>query len=240
MKKMRMLSVLLAVVMLLTLLAGCTCKHEWKDADCGAPKTCTLCGETEGEKTANHEWKDATTEAPKTCAVCGLTEGERIITDERFTTAACQDLFGNWNGELTMSAQDMGLDANGMITVCLELFFGPDGAMEMRTYMKDLNEYANLMSNALYASYADQGLDRESVETMMQNIYGMTMMEFCMAAAETTDEMLREAEDNYVYYVEDGKLFYALSWEEYMSAEVFTLENGVLNAFSAELNRNAQ
>ena len=50
-------------------------EHEWKDATCTEPKTCTVCGQTEGEP-AGHEWKDATCTEPKTCSKCGLTEGE--------------------------------------------------------------------------------------------------------------------------------------------------------------------
>ena len=51
--------------------------HEWLDATCTEPKTCTVCGETEGEA-LGHEWLDATCTAPKTCAVCGETEGEAL------------------------------------------------------------------------------------------------------------------------------------------------------------------
>ena len=51
------------------------CKHVWKDADCTTPKTCTVCGATDGEA-LGHIWKDADCITPKTCAVCGATEGE--------------------------------------------------------------------------------------------------------------------------------------------------------------------
>lgn len=64
----------LALVLLL-LLAGCGCEHEWLAATCTAPKTCQLCGETEGEPLA-HTWQEATCTMPKTCTVCSATEGE--------------------------------------------------------------------------------------------------------------------------------------------------------------------
>ena len=35
-------------------MAACSCQHEWQDATCTSPKTCTKCGETEGE-TASHQ-----------------------------------------------------------------------------------------------------------------------------------------------------------------------------------------
>lgn len=75
MKKRMYLLILAALVCLL--LAACGCEHEWKEADCENPKTCTLCGETEGEK-LEHRWKDATCESPKTCALCQKTEGEAL------------------------------------------------------------------------------------------------------------------------------------------------------------------
>ncbi|MBO5891691.1 MAG: hypothetical protein J6Q30_03145 [Oscillospiraceae bacterium] len=51
------------------------CIHNWKEATCVTPKTCTVCQATQGE-TAEHTWKDATCIAPKTCTVCQATEGE--------------------------------------------------------------------------------------------------------------------------------------------------------------------
>ena len=55
--------------------------HEWVEATCTAPKTCSRCGATEGEA-LGHDWKEATTEAPKTCTRCGATEGEKLPTEK--------------------------------------------------------------------------------------------------------------------------------------------------------------
>ena len=49
--------------------------HTWVDATCTTPKTCSVCGATEGDSIA-HAWKAATCLAPKTCPDCGATEGE--------------------------------------------------------------------------------------------------------------------------------------------------------------------
>ena len=49
--------------------------HKWSDATCTAPKTCSVCGVTEGEATG-HVWDAATCTTPKTCSICGATEGE--------------------------------------------------------------------------------------------------------------------------------------------------------------------
>lgn len=75
--KKRVLSLALCICMVAAVLAGCGCKHEYKNATCVAPITCALCGETEGEP-LGHTWQDATCEAPKTCVTCSATEGEAL------------------------------------------------------------------------------------------------------------------------------------------------------------------
>ena len=57
------------------LLSGCFCSHEWADATCIAPKTCTKCEKTEGEA-LGHVWMAATCTEPKTCEVCSVTDGD--------------------------------------------------------------------------------------------------------------------------------------------------------------------
>ena len=51
--------------------------HSWVDASCTAPKTCSVCGATEGEK-AGHSWQAATCSTPKLCTVCNATEGNAL------------------------------------------------------------------------------------------------------------------------------------------------------------------
>jgi len=63
------------------------CQHDWKAATCTAPKTCKLCGETEGNVLA-HSWIDATCTAPKTCSACKLTQGSAL--GHKWTDATCE------------------------------------------------------------------------------------------------------------------------------------------------------
>ena len=51
--------------------------HEWTDATCTVPKTCTKCERTEGEA-IGHKWANASCVIPKTCEVCEETEGEAL------------------------------------------------------------------------------------------------------------------------------------------------------------------
>jgi len=71
---MKKLFTLLMLLLLIFALSACSCKHEWTDATCDAPKTCTLCGETEGEP-LSHNWIDATCTQYKTCTLCNAKEG---------------------------------------------------------------------------------------------------------------------------------------------------------------------
>ena len=80
------ISMIVAAAMLLCVLAGCGCSHEWADATCEAPKTCTLCGETEGEA-LGHQFGEATCVSPSTCAACGMTQGEAL--EHKFGEATC-------------------------------------------------------------------------------------------------------------------------------------------------------
>ena len=68
------------------LLAGCGHEHVWQEATCTAPKTCTECGETEGEA-AEHKLSAATCTAPASCKKCCETVGEALEHD--FLMATC-------------------------------------------------------------------------------------------------------------------------------------------------------
>lgn len=67
----------MASLLLIVCLAGCTCQHEWVEASCMAPKTCSKCGETEGELLP-HEWVPGDCTTPKTCKNCGETSGDAL------------------------------------------------------------------------------------------------------------------------------------------------------------------
>lgn len=72
----KIISVFFIFVVLLCL-SSCGHQHNWIDATCTSPKTCSECGKTEGEA-LGHNWIDATYDAPKTCSRCGKTEGSAL------------------------------------------------------------------------------------------------------------------------------------------------------------------
>ncbi len=82
----KILLIFATIIMCILLLSGCGCRHQWSEADCASPKTCTLCGESEGEKLA-HQWTVATCATPKTCSLCKETQGDALA--HRWEDATC-------------------------------------------------------------------------------------------------------------------------------------------------------
>ena len=74
---MKKLFIIAALFTFLICLSGCSCKHEWTEATCTQPKTCSVCSQSEGEP-IEHDWLEATYITAKTCNVCKKTEGEPL------------------------------------------------------------------------------------------------------------------------------------------------------------------
>ncbi|MBD5509484.1 MAG: hypothetical protein HDR05_15945 [Lachnospiraceae bacterium] len=75
--------------------------HEWVDATCTEPRTCTVGGETEGEA-LGHTWVEATCEEAKHCSKCGETEGVALghtLTEATYKEAAVCTICGKTEGE---------------------------------------------------------------------------------------------------------------------------------------------
>ncbi len=66
---------MIATLAMSVMLSACGHEHIWTEATCTAPKTCSECGETEGE-VLEHTWVEATCTEEKHCIECGETEGE--------------------------------------------------------------------------------------------------------------------------------------------------------------------
>ena len=60
--------------------------HIWTMETCTSPKTCKVCGATEGGA-YEHRYSEATCTRPKTCRVCGATEG--VANEHSYAEATC-------------------------------------------------------------------------------------------------------------------------------------------------------
>lgn len=78
---------------------GITLEHNFTEATCNQPKTCVVCGKEEGTP-LEHEWLDATYESPMICSLCGETQGEplepvEIVTEEESTETTEESVDNN-------------------------------------------------------------------------------------------------------------------------------------------------
>lgn len=82
----------ISLFLLVLFIVGCGHEHTWKEATCTEPKTCTECGETEGEA-LGHTWEEATCTEPRHCSICGETEGDALgHTKEVGRCSTCGEL----------------------------------------------------------------------------------------------------------------------------------------------------
>lgn len=72
---MKKIATLLLTLVILIAFAGCTCKHEWSEATCTEPKTCNLCGITEGTA-VGHNYVNGY------CTRCGLEDPDYFNPEE--------------------------------------------------------------------------------------------------------------------------------------------------------------
>ncbi len=65
---------------------GAALGHSFALADCDTPKTCTLCGKSEGAA-LGHSFALADCDTPKTCTLCGKSEGNAL--GHRYNEGEC-------------------------------------------------------------------------------------------------------------------------------------------------------
>ena len=212
-----------------TAVEGMAAGHSWVEASCIAPKHCENCDLTEGE-VKEHLWLTATTETPKTCSVCGLMEGDRIMTDERFKTEKCRDLFGDWQFEKTLSADEMKLEGYvDEVPFTAVVTFTEDGRITMDLSFKDEKQFAlDLQAGtveAIYRQFESQDMTREETDAAFMDTYGKSVEEYSkdMWAAVDWETLFDLFETEYVYYVDGGKLYVSDEWEGGFSTATYAI-----------------
>lgn len=207
--------------------------HTWVDATCQVVKTCSVCQKTEGEL-ADHKWVDATTETPKTCSVCQKTEGERIITDSRFKTADCKDLFGTWSGIAKMDCEE--LIGEGFTTKAelnYSIIFQNDGTYKEITTMVDKDAFNQKVEEyfveTMYKQFSDLGLNKEQANEAMIGQYGMNVEAYAKKSASAFNwESIFATDLQGVYYVSGGKMYSGNSWKSELESDNFTITGNTL------------
>ena len=94
MKKLLCFFLILSTV--LVSLVSCGHEHDWEAPSCTSPKTCSVCGETQG-RALGHSWKDATCTEAKKCSRCGVESGVKLgHTTSTGTCSRCGENFSSW------------------------------------------------------------------------------------------------------------------------------------------------
>lgn len=103
----KILQIIIGFLLFCVLLRACGAihnafhEHDWQDATCTAPRTCSICNKTDGEA-LGHDWQDSTCISPETCSRCGATRGDK--SDHKWEPATCNapqtcSVCGKTNGD---------------------------------------------------------------------------------------------------------------------------------------------
>lgn len=207
---------------------GTAAGHTWIDATCDSCKICQVCKLTEGDA-LGHKWTDATTEAPKTCTACGKTEGNPITTDARFTTAACQKLFGAWEASVEYTAGDLGLtNMTGSFSEITIFTFHNDGTVTVSFDIENKDTYKTLLSASIAEGIYANHSRKEAADQYMLTHSGMTVEEYAAAYAEARLDELLTATQEGVYYIKENTLWWGYRWDTQLDSYEMTLKNNKL------------
>ena len=191
--KKRSISIILVMAMVMGMLCGCCLRHDWQEASCEAPKTCSECGKTEGEA-LGHTWADATCDAPQTCTGCGKTEGEALghnifwTSEDRKTTmeGSCStcgqsfteeldwaklgpcDVLGDWQ---CVDAPGMKVTMNADGTALLDI----DGTTFDLTWEFDSVEETLMGPVVNFLVETPLGTEKAVLATIVSNMFIMTI-----------------------------------------------------------------
>lgn len=205
----KILCLILALTLLLSLAACGKCDHSWAKATCETARTCTKCGEIDG-KIAGHKWIDATCEAARTCAACGKTDGTPLAHDwvdatydapktctlcgategESLSQALADELVGTWVAYAYMdraaAAPEGFSNENGLP---IAFIFHDDGTYEQVPYEKEFDDALTSLKADLcdylvaqaYETAAKEGYSQKQADEAFYKDSGMTIREYAEA-----------------------------------------------------------
>lgn len=210
--------------------------HVWLDANCEEPKHCQNCDATEGDA-LGHSWVE-TGAGSKTCSTCGTTEGGTAGTDPRFQTEKCKMLFGTWKGEITYSAEDLGmLGCEGSLSMVTYFTFNNDGTAEALVKIKDMSAYIDLMTNYMYATYEQLGYSKDKADQDFMASMGMTIPQYAEMVCKGGED---ETVSDIVYYVDNDALYMGETWSAEMVPTEFQINGNKLTMYDPDTNQQIE
>ena len=153
-------------VSLMFMMTGCCLSHDWQEAACTEPKTCSKCGETEGEA-LGHTWKDADCTKPKTCSVCQETEGEALghtLSEATYWEAAVCSVCGETVGDvLTPAFEELGVKGQ---------FMEVGQTYDYVTLLRTRQDYEDMFINDYKEAYGLEGDYENFTDLFMEAVFG--------------------------------------------------------------------
>lgn len=152
-------------VSLVFMMTGCCLSHDWQEAVCTEPKTCSKCGETEGEA-LGHTWEDATCTEPKICSVCQETEGEALghtLSEATYWEAAVCSVCGETGDVLPPAFEELGVKGR---------FMEVGKTYDYNTLCASRQEYEDMMIDTLKEEFGIEGDYANFTEFFMEGIFG--------------------------------------------------------------------
>lgn len=145
--------------------------HQWKDADCETAKTCTDCGETEGEA-LGHDALEANYQDPSLCSRCGLELAPALQADmEKYGFTEFMEV-GTVYEYKTVCKYNTKLETIGEVTVTgYEIFDSAEGYPAREGYEWRVVE--------MQALFYDMKARRNGVSTSTQteSYYNITLLD---------------------------------------------------------------
>lgn len=222
---MKKLQICLITVLMVGLLTGCQCRHEWVSASCITPKTCGVCGDVEG-KALGHTWLNADCVSPERCSVCQEMKG-----------APLGHTFGSWQavGDTRMErcceicGETETVPADGAILMAEALKgTGWIGSYESWHFISfdTTNQIVMKVNDALYSGTWEMGEEQQTERSTGYHIYITDMdtgEKIHIVMVKPKDEgtvpyMAYQSENRYVVFVEYHMPSPVGAWE-YVSAE---------------------
>lgn len=171
---------ILLVLLMLTavVLSGCCIRHDWQEATCQAPKTCTKCGKTQ-DSALPHVWQEATCETGRTCAVCGIVRGEPL--GHKWDQASC---------ETPRTCSVCGLAVGSRAHVWAETELQPEGCVESCISCEEkqviqVTDWESLAAEWIQGQWKVAGMyDKSKEETFgfMEEAVALSSLTFDVAA----------------------------------------------------------
>lgn len=193
--------------------SGCCTQHEWEDATCTTPKTCSKCRATDGEPLGHtpgeveiYEHDDGYTKMTH-CTVCGKVASKDTVTprSEGKTVQDYIDAFNDYAAEVNASGKtgDINIDSlhysgsgdtitiNGGIQI---LFNYVDGGLSseydllesVSLYVDDVTEYSSEFLGCVYSCYV-YGMN----EDFVNGEYRDKVMDYLLAPGEDVQSSLK-------------------------------------------------